>query len=82
MSVQQELDHIRAEYGTGEDAKGLIGKTVRITDGEEPFCPDGATAQVVHVDAGGDVWADFGEPTFNGDQVWCLQMSEYEVVGA
>ncbi len=65
-----------AELGTGEDKLGLIGKRIRIVDndGYLSSCPrelrfilripevdPGAEGVVVHVDANGHYWADFGD---------------------
>lgn len=62
-------------HGTGEDTKGLIGKRIRITRdllddadiitrlifGDASPVPVGSEGTVVHVDAEGYYWVDYGD---------------------
>lgn len=64
------------ELGTGEDTLGLVGKRIRIVDPGNGFLDapmplrflfgipavnPGAVGTVIHVDAEGHYWADFGD---------------------
>lgn len=86
--------------GKGEDKHGLIGRRVLITHvpavnplalmmlglPHEPY-PAGAEATIIHVDAEGDIWADFGDNDDvvghgpEGLKVWDIGENASEVGG-
>lgn len=61
------------QCGTGEDTIGIIGKRIRIVQepginplaelvfGPQPTFRLGAEGMVIHVDAEGAIWVDFGD---------------------
>lgn len=78
MTKQQQFSvpaQLIAQFGTGEDTLGLIGKRIRVTDTFPPKAHPcrilfdinlygGAEGMVIHVSENGDIWADFGDDEY------------------